>query len=249
MIGWHIGCSGFHYKHWKEIFYPKDVPQRLWFEFYSQHFDTLELNVTFYRFPQVSMLQSWYQRSGPHFSFSVKAPRLITHYKKMNDCEQLLSDFYGTVEIGLKEKTGCVLFQFPPNFVYSTERLNKIINSLNTAFPNVVEFRHTSWWNEEVYKKLQKNKISFSGMSHPLFPDKIIENTSLLYYRMHGVPELYQSPYSVTDLKKMVKTIKSSTKIKKAFIYFNNDIGGAAIKNAKEMVELAGASHSSKRVF
>ncbi len=238
MLQWHIGCSGFHYKHWKEIFYPKTVPQRLWFEFYSQHFSTLELNVTFYRFPQVSMLKSWYDRSAPGFSFSVKAPRLITHYKKLNDCEKLLSDFYTTVEEGLKEKTGCVLFQFPPRFDYNQQRLDKIITSLDPQFPNVVEFRHISWWNEEVYTQLGKNKISFSGMSHPLLPDKIIENTSLLYYRMHGVPDLYRSPYTISDLKKVVKTIRASAKIKKAFIYFNNDIGGSAIKNANEMIEI-----------
>lgn len=243
---WHIGCSGFHYKHWKEIFYPKEVPQRLWFEFYSQYFNTLELNVTFYRFPKTSVLASWYQRSDGNFSFSVKAPRLITHFKKMNDCGQLLTDFYGTVEMGLKEKASCILFQFPPRFDYTTERLDKITNSLNPSFPNVVEFRHISWWNEEVYKKLAKNKISFSGMSHPMLPDKIIANTSLLYYRMHGVPRLYESLYSVTDLKKAVKIIKSSAKIKKAFIYFNNDIGGSAIENAKEMIKIADASHSSK---
>ena len=238
MIEWHIGCSGFHYKHWKEIFYPKNVPQRLWFEFYGEHFNTLELNVTFYRFPQVSMLESWYTRSSPDFSFSVKAPRLITHYKKMNDCEKLLSDFYQTVQEGLKEKTGCVLFQFPPKYNYTEERLAKIINSLDQAFPNVVEFRHASWWNEEAYEELGRNKISFSGMSHPLLPDAIIDNTSLLYYRMHGASQLYQSLYTTSQLKNIIKEIKSSKKIKKVFIYFNNDIGGNAIKNSKRMIEI-----------
>jgi uncharacterized protein YecE (DUF72 family) len=238
MIQWHIGCSGFHYKHWKEIFYPKDVPQRLWFEYYGKYFNTLELNVTFYRFPQLPMLNSWYQRSSPDFSFSVKAPRLITHYKKMNDCEKLLLDFYHTVQEGLKEKIGCILFQFPPKYDYKEERLDTIIHSLDPHFPNVVEFRHNSWWNKNAYTKLGNNKISFSGMSHPMLPDAIIENTSLLYYRMHGVPQLYQSPYTLAYLKKMIREIKSSQKIKKAFIYFNNDIGGNAIKNAKEMIEL-----------
>ena len=235
---WHIGCSGFYYKDWKEIFYPKDVPQRLWFEFYCQHFNTLELNVTFYRFPQASMLKSWYERSSPDFSFAVKAPRMITHYKKLNDCENLIADFYQTVHEGLKEKTGCLLFQFPPSFHYNQENLDKIISSLNHRHPNVVEFRHASWWNDEVYKILGKNKISFSGMSHPTLPDKIIENTSLLYYRMHGVPQLYKSPYALADLKKIVKKIEESFKTKNAFVYFNNDIGGNAIKNAKEMIGL-----------
>lgn len=235
---WHIGCSGFYYKDWKEIFYPKGVPQRLWFGFYCQHFNTLELNVTFYRFPQTSMLKSWYERSAPDFSFSVKAPRMITHYKKLNDCENLIADFYQTVHEGLKEKTGCLLFQFPPNFHYTEENLEKIIKSLDKRRPNVVEFRHKSWWNKDVYKVLGENKISFSGMSHPSLPDDVIKNTSLLYYRMHGVPQLYKSLYALADLKKIVKAIVESSKTKNAFVYFNNDIGGNAIKNAREMIGL-----------
>ncbi len=189
MVQWHIGCSGFYYKHWKEIFYPKDVPQRMWFDFYCRHFKTLELNVTFYRFPQLFMLKKWYDSSPPDFSFSVKAPKLITHFKKLNDCEKLISDFYNTVQEGLKEKAGCFLFQFAPRYNYTPEKLEKIMHSLDPAFPNVVEFRHNSWWNEEVYKTLKKHHISFSGMSHPLLPETIVTNTSLLYYRMHGVPE------------------------------------------------------------
>lgn len=238
MIQWHIGCSGFHYKDWKEIFYPKGLPQRLWFEYYCQHFDTIELNVTFYRFPRIPMLTNWYEKSPANFSFSVKAPRLITHYKKMNDCENFLGDFYSTVSIGLKEKAACILFQFPPQFNYTEERLEKIMANLNPAFPNVVEFRHSSWWDEKVYKKLGGNKITFSGMSHPLLPDKVIANTSLLYYRMHGVPRLYRSSYSSDFLEKVTKEIKSFPKVKKAFIYFNNDFDGVGIKNAKEMKKM-----------
>jgi uncharacterized protein YecE (DUF72 family) len=235
MIEWHIGCSGFHYKGWKEVFYPKGVPIRKWFEYYCEHFTTLELNVTFYRFPEVSMLKSWYERSAPDFSFSVKAPRIITHYKKFNECDQFLLDFYQTVEEGLKEKTGCVLFQFPPKYAYTEERLEKIIKSLDPKFPNVVEFRHESWWKNDVYKELGKNKITFSGMSHPLLPETVVTNTSLFYYRMHGVPNLYQSPYSTKFLKDFISEVKASKKIKKAFIYFNNDIGCNAVKNATEM--------------
>ncbi len=238
MIRWHVGCLGFYYKHWKEMFYPKNVPQRLWFEFYCQHFNTLELNVTFYRFPRAAMLKQWYEKSSPGFSFSVKAPRLITHFKKMNDCENLINDFYHLVNDGPKEKTGCFLFQFPPRFHYTPERLDKIIKSLDHSYPNVVEFRHSSWWNDAVYKLFKKNKISFSGMSHPLLPDKIVANTSLLYYRMHGIPELYKSPYSTRDLRKIVGEVETAKGLKKAFIYFNNDIGGSAISNAKEMNEM-----------
>lgn len=156
----------------------------------------------------------------------------------MEDCEQLLFDFYNAIAEGLKEKAACILFQFPPSFEYTLERLEKMIEILNPHFLNVVEFRHVSWWNEEVYKKLGKNKITFSGISHPRLPDDFIENASLFYYRMHGVPRLYQSAYAASFLKKIVEEIKSSAKIKKAFIYFNNTMGGTAIKNAKEVIEL-----------
>ena len=90
---WQIGCSGFHYKDWKGIFYPDKMPQRQWFEYYSSRFHTLELNVTFYRFPQLPFLENWYAKSPDHFSFAVKVPRLITHYKQFKDSQSLLTDF------------------------------------------------------------------------------------------------------------------------------------------------------------
>jgi uncharacterized protein YecE (DUF72 family) len=238
MVKWWIGCSGFHYKHWKEIFYPHGLAQNKWFSFYCKQFNTLELNVTFYRFPQISFLKTWYDKSPSTFRFAVKAPRLITHYKKFSRTEKLMNDFYGSVSEGLKEKLGCILFQLPPRSYYTYERLQRIIASLDNSFNNVVEFRHESWWDLEVYNELTKHKITFCGMSHPLLPDEIIKNTSILYYRMHGVPELYKSPYKKSTLKKIINEIHSSGKIKKAFIYFNNDVDASAIKNAKQMIEI-----------
>jgi uncharacterized protein YecE (DUF72 family) len=98
MVKHWVGCSGFHYKHWIDIFYPKGLPQRKWFEYYNQYFNTLELNVTFYRFPQLSFLESWYNRSPDDFCFSVKAPKAITHFKQFNDTQRMVDDFYGTVK-------------------------------------------------------------------------------------------------------------------------------------------------------
>src|SRR3954470_2743104 len=117
-IQWRIGCSGFHYKEWKGVFYPKELSAKKWFEYYCEHFDTLELNVTFYRFPELHALQSWYERSPAHFIFAVKAPRLVTHYKKFNDTTGLISNFYNVVRDGLQDKLGCILFQLPPDLEY-----------------------------------------------------------------------------------------------------------------------------------
>jgi uncharacterized protein YecE (DUF72 family) len=134
----YIGCSGFHYKEWKVIFYPEKLPQSKWFQFYGQHFNTLEINTTFYKFPTEKSLAKWYDASSADFKFSVKAPRLITHYKKFTACESLLSDFYISAGAGLQEKLGCVLFQLPPQFIYSPEKLDLIISSIDASFKNVL---------------------------------------------------------------------------------------------------------------
>ncbi|MDF3076959.1 MAG: hypothetical protein K0S09_848 [Sphingobacteriaceae bacterium] len=236
MLNWNIGCSGFHYKHWKGIFYPEGLAQKKWFDYYCQFFNTLELNVTFYRFPQLSMMQNWHEKSPDNFRFAVKAPRAITHFKKFLGTVDMLSDFYNTCRDGLQEKLGCVLFQMPPRLGYSPEFLKRIINSLDNSFLNVVEFRNESWWRQDVYDELAKHNISFCGMSHPTLPKDVIANTGLLYYRFHGEDALYASLYSKEKLQETVKIIRGSDTVKDAFIFFNNDIHGYAVKNAREMI-------------
>jgi uncharacterized protein YecE (DUF72 family) len=239
MLQWKIGCSGYHYSEWKRIFYPDDLVQRKWFEFYTQHFNSLELNVTFYRFPRMNSLQTWYDRSPANFSFSVKAPRLITHYKRLNDAQRVLQDFYKTAKEALKEKLGCVLFQFPSSFVYEEHRLERIVNLLDHSICNVVEFRHPSWWQDAVYNAFTERNIVFCGMSHPELPDKLIRTARRVYYRLHGVPHLYYSKYETQKLEQLVSEINNLDNIDEAFIFFNNTAEGAAILNAKEVQELS----------
>jgi len=237
MTKWWIGCSGFYYKHWKELFYPSGLAQNKWFDYYCKYFNTLELNVTFYQFPRLKNLEEWYNKSPEDFAFSVKAPRAITHFKKFVETERMISDFYAIIKEGLHNKLGVALFQLPPNYSYTEEKLDRILNNLNPEINNVLEFRHTSWWNINVYQKLSKHKISFSGMSHPLLPEDIIDNTKNLYYRFHGVPFLYASEYDKVLLQKFCDEIITSGNTSNAYIYFNNDIGGSAIRNALFMKE------------
>jgi uncharacterized protein YecE (DUF72 family) len=241
MKTWYIGCSGFYYKNWKGVFYPEKLPQRKWFDYYCLHFNTLELNVTFYRFPQLSFLQNWYAKSPDHFRFAVKAPRIITHYKKFNNTKELMADFYSVISEGLAHKLGCVLFQLPPNLIYSEDLLNKIISSLDETFLNVVEFRHESWWRKDVYDQLAQHHISFCGMSHPTLPKDIVANTKHLYYRMHGDRELYASSYSDEQLNDLAGEIKKSHLVKEVYVYFNNDIHVHAIGNAKYLQKITGS--------
>jgi uncharacterized protein YecE (DUF72 family) len=234
---WHIGCSGFHYKHWKETFYPQGMPQRKWFDHYCQHFSTLELNNTFYNFPKITSLNKWYEDSPSEFLFSVKAPRTITHYKKFIATEERVKELYDTITNGLQEKLGPVLFQMPPNYTYSEDRLERIFKNLDPSFTNVVEMRHESWWNADVYQALAGHNITFCGMSHPTLPKQVVQNAPTLYYRMHGAEHLYSSAYSKEELIKLADEIKASA-AEEAFIYFNNDIGTSAVYNAKELLSI-----------
>ena len=238
---WHIGCSGFSYKEWKSVFYPARLPQKEWFTYYSSRFSTLELNVTFYRFPRLTLLQNWYTRSPVDFSFSVKAPKLITHFKQLKDCKELLADFYTTCRDGLNEKLGPLLFQFPPVFTYSDERMDRIVNSMDPAFMNVVEFRHSSWWNKKIYKRLQKYNIIFSGISYPDLPADVVVNNENSYYRFHGIPRLYYSAYDNAVLKKTAGAMLKQKKVKQVFCYFNNTAAVGAIDNALWMKKYTGS--------
>lgn len=231
---WYIGCSGFYYKEWKEVFYPKGLAQKDWFKFYCQHFNTIEINSTFYKMPTQKSFEKWYNESHADFLFTIKAPRLITHYKQLKDCKELLNEFYLAVNEGLKEKLACVLFQFPPKYDFTEQRLQLLINLLNPTLKNVVEFRHASWWDEKIYSKLAAHNIVFCGQSYPsALSDKVIKNSQTVYYRFHGKPVLYKSEYPFAVIENFAQQIPKETD--KAFIYFNNTWGIGALTNAKQL--------------
>ncbi|HUQ97273.1 MAG TPA: DUF72 domain-containing protein [Chitinophagaceae bacterium] len=235
---WYIGCSGFYYKEWKDIFYPKGLPQRAWFEFYAQHFNALELNNTFYRFPEMAFLENWYSKAPTDFQFAVKVPRDITHAKKFEETEALLSEFYAVLKAGLREKLGLVLFQLPPSFDYSAARLKTITTQLDTTFINVIEFRNISWWRDDVIEALRRKGITFCGVSYPGLIDSVVVNTPYPYYRFHGVPKLYNTPYEYGFLKNVVAAMGTVKEVKAAYLFFNNTMSGAAIENAKTAQQL-----------
>jgi uncharacterized protein YecE (DUF72 family) len=245
-MNWHVGCSGFHYKEWKGAFYPDGLPQKEWFEHYAKQFNTLELNVTFYRFPQVHFLENWFDKSPASFLFSVKVPRLITHYKQFNDTTRLLNDFYTSVRTGLRHKLGAVLFQLPAQAIYTDQRLQKIISSMDPSFNNVVEFRHTSWWTNKVIKALADNNISFCGISYPGLPDEPVVNMPLVYYRYHGIPVLYKSEYPSRKLRELAETLAKKRKPKAVFVYFNNTASAAALHNARFLKNLVSRDQDHK---
>lgn len=240
---WKIGCSGYHYPEWKRLFYPEGIPQNKWFEYYCEHFNTLELNVTYYRFPRPEVLRKWYARSPAGFTFTVKAPRFITHFRKFRDAQRMLGDFGAVTKAGLSEKLGSVLFQFPANFQYTTERLMRILEMLDISVQNVLEFRHPSWWDPEVYAALREANVSFCGMSHPDLPDTVVCTSPVLYYRFHGVPHLYNSEYTTQRLEQIVREIVKHRQAREVFAYFNNTAEAHAVNNARQLQEICELVH------
>lgn len=233
-----IGCSSYYNYQWTEVFYPKDIGRNKWFEFYCRHFNTYELNGTFYKFPTVKSLQTWYNKAPEGFVFSLKVPKHITHIKRLNDCERELNDFYAVCREGLSDKLGCVLFQLPPSFSYNEERLELVLKGANPDFKNVVEFRHESWWREEVYQALAKSNIAFCSVNYPKLPTRVVATNNIGYYRFHGNPRLFYSEYGTEELKTTLNELQENDAIKEAYVYFNNTASTAAIINALEFKNL-----------
>lgn len=231
-----VGCSGWRYWKWRDSFYA-GIPQPDWFEHYSAAFDTVEINASFYSWPTVANVQAWRrQPGGKKFVYTIKVCELITHVKKFKGTKTLIRDF-GLIADILGERMGCFLFQLPPSFTYTKARLNLIVSQLDPARRNAVEFRHDSWWNEEVYRAFRAARIVFCSCSGPRLPDELIRTAEEVYVRLHGPARWYRHDYSDEELRNWVDRIKASGAAT-AWVYFNNDFGANAPKNAKSLLRL-----------
>ncbi|WP_457621557.1 DUF72 domain-containing protein [Persephonella sp.] len=233
----YVGCSGYFYWDWKGKFYPSEIKPSEWFDYYSRYFNTVEINSTFYNFPDKKKLKNWYRKAPEGFIFSVKVHRSITHLKKFKDTKKILDDFYAVVGSSLKNRLGAVLFQLPPSYKYSDDNLERIICQLDKNFLNVIEFRDKSWWNEDVYNTLSKHSIVFCNVSAPDLPENLIKTGSAFYLRFHGKNNWYRYYYSDDELRLWAERI---LKIKSElyFIYFNNDFNAYAPENALKLKTL-----------
>ena len=231
-MGIYIGCSGYHYKEWKGAFYPEKLPSTKWLQYYAERFNTIEINSTFYRKPSLKSLSKWYKDTPDDFVFTVKANKLFTHFRRMNNVAEELIEFYRVVEEALQEKVKCILFQFPASVKYSDEMLEKILVLGNHGIQHAIEFRDISWWQEDVYRKLEEAGLIFCNVSLPNFPDAFIPQSAANYLRFHGKPVLYKSGYGKDGLKPWIKDIKKHSS-KDLFVYFNNTWFMEAIKDAE----------------
>ena len=239
----YIGTSGFNYKHWSDgVFYPKDIPQREWLEYYAHNFDTVELNVSFYRLPKESVFEGWYERTPEDFIFAIKGSRFITHVKKLKDCAAPIELFFNNAK-GLKEKLGTVLWQLPPNFHVNAERLEEFCgllrkNRVAKSTRQIFEFRHDSWFCEKICGVLRKHNSSLCIAHSRRWPYEEITTTDYVYIRFHGGEVLYGSNYSNEELKMWAPKIRRwLNEVGDVYAYFNNDACGYAVHNAKKLRE------------
>ncbi|MDB5490154.1 MAG: hypothetical protein JWO78_3 [Micavibrio sp.] len=227
-----VGCSGWFYWHWRGVFYPDGMPTKEWFGHYSSNFKTVELNAPFYSWPTLANVASWKKQAGrKKFIYTVKVSELITHIKRFSGTKVLTKDFSYIADL-LGERMGCFIFQTPPSFHYTPTRLKAIVAQLDPRYRNVVEFRHASWWNDDVYKAFKKAGIIFCSCSGPKLPDDLIATADDVYIRFHGKAQWYRYNYSRVELTEWAKKAKACG-AKRIWAYFNNDMEGHAIKNAK----------------
>lgn len=234
---YHIGCSGFYYKDWIGKFYPEDLEKKKWLEYYSEYFDTVEINNSFYRMPKESTVQGWYQRTPRHFKFTLKGSRYITHIKRLKEVSESIHYFYHLAD-QLAEKLGCILWQLPPNMKKDIDRLTHFINNLSLSYQNVIEFRHISWFDDEVYQTLRNHKIGFCIVSAPDdLPEDVMVTADFAYIRFHGKTNWYDYDYDQKQLKWWQKKIEAID-AKEIYIYFNNDYKVRAVKYAQSLMKL-----------
>lgn len=235
----HIGTSGWSYKHWKEIFYPKNIKPNEWLSFYADKFSVTEINSSFYHLPLKTTVEGWVNKVPSTFLFCPKMSRYLTHFKKLKEPEETLERFFEVFE-PMQKKMGPVLIQLPPSlkFDYDTaENLYIILKKNYHQYQFAMEVRHETWMAEESLTLLAKYDIAFvisqSGKGFPYAETVTAKN---IYVRFHGPEQLYASGYSDEQLEKFATLFKQWKKDEHViWAFFNNDVFAHALHNAETL--------------
>lgn len=238
----HIGTSGWSYKHWKNIFYPPKLKTTEWISFYSQQFDTTEINGSFYKLPSEETVIEWMRKVPKDFMFCPKMSRFLTHMKKLNEPEEPLERFFGIFK-PMAKMMGPVLLQLPRMLKFNYDKADHLYHLLKTKYRKyefVMEVRHDTWLQEDSLTLMTKYDIglviSQSGEEFP-YSEMITEKN--IYVRFHGPKKLYASSYSDAMLKEFAKKFKKWQKEgHEIWAFFNNDVFGYAIEDAKRLIKL-----------
>ncbi len=212
-----IGTSGFQYPEWKGKFYPETMSTAKMLTFYSGQFNTTEVNYTFRSIPSTKTIQRWCNETPQDFRFSLKAPQRVTHFAKLKGCGPLMKVFAEAVS-GLGDKTGPVLFQLPPTFKNDTALLTEFLSGLPDGMRTAFEFRHESWFTDDVFATLSKHNTALCiAESEDLETPREI-TASFGYLRLR------REDYTAKDTKEQAKFLSRQAKAwREAFIYFKHE--------------------------
>ncbi len=244
-----IGTSGWHYKHWRGPFYPEQCSAPRMLEHYLCHFDTVEINNSFYKLPSTETFQCWREATPRDFCFAVKASRFITHNKKLADPENALQNFLPRAE-ALGDKLGPVLFQLPPKWNINLERLEQFLRVLPKGKRRryAFEFRNPTWLTQGTYELLTRHNAAFCIFELAGFMTPLEITADWTYIRLHGPGGKYQGSYSTAQLRDWANRLREwSRKLRAVYLYFDNDQAGYAAQNALELKEISSA-HGSKDI-
>lgn len=232
LVQYYIGTSGWHYEHWRHKFYPERLAKAKWLEFYTTRFATVELNNSFYRLPSEAAFANWRDSSPADFVFAVKVSRFITHIKRLKGTQEAVATFISRAKI-LEGKLGPLLYQLPPNMHRDDDRLEAFLSTLPAGLKHVIEFRHQSWLNNEVFEILHKYNIGLCVFDMPSLRCPLVATADFAYIRFHGSTGLYESCYPDDELTDWAERLANlASKAKTMYIYFNNDAEAFALKNA-----------------
>jgi uncharacterized protein YecE (DUF72 family) len=243
----YVGTSGWNYKHWVGQFYPDDLPQKQMLSFYASHFDSVEINNSFYQLPKLKTFANWRDAVPRHFIFAVKASRFITHMKKLKAPKTSSHKLFTHME-RLNQKLGPILFQLPPHWHYDIARLAAFLKAMPPGRRYVFEFRDVSWLTQEVYRLLTEYNVALCihDLGGKESPREI--TADFTYLRFHGPRRAaYTGSYPPRVLKEWAKRITEwRSELKAIYVYFNNDAEGHAIRNALSFRELLSSGSANK---
>ncbi|HEU4968350.1 DUF72 domain-containing protein [Sphingomonas sp.] len=227
-----IGCSGWNYRHWRGVFYPEGLPVKHWFVHYAAHFDTVEINASFYRRPAPETFAAWRDQAPPGFCYAVKAPRFITHMRKLKDCDESIAEFVARAR-HLRPALGPILYQLPPNWRFDRERLESFLALLPRDLNHVFEFREPSWLADEVLTMLDEAGVGFCAHDFPGLATQRAATGPVAYVRFHGTAGKYHGRYAEDALAGWAEwMLAEEAKGRSVWAFFNNDIHGDAIADA-----------------
>ena len=239
----HIGTSGWNYKGWRHGFY-KNTPQKQWLRFCAERFTGIEVNGTFYRLQEKSTFKKWRDQTPEDFCFAIKGHRYITHNKKLLDAEEPVIRCRESAS-PLGERLAAVVWQLPAFLKKDTDRLEKFLDTLRRwkSTRHAIEFRHKSWFVDEVAKCLSDHAVAVCMSDAPDWPIWEEVTTNLVYIRLHGHTRKYVSSYGKPSLRKWAARIRDWLDEDRAVhAYFDNDAEGAAPQNALTLLKLLGGS-------